>query len=160
VSDNEFVPDSNQQEPGGQLRARLEAALKDLKKRDDELAELKTEATKRSLDGLFSELGVPEKARGFYRGDPDKAAIEKWIEAHADVLRLPDRPPPEQEQAVRNLQRADGLGEDSSLPSEDAWREAAAAVAKTSPNRDPAALDKFFAAAGVRKGTLTPPQMD
>lgn len=158
-TDNEFVPDGSQQESGGQLRAKLEAALKDLKKRDEELETLKAEVSKKSLDAVFSELGVPEKARALYKGDVDKPAVEKWLADYADVLRLPTPVASEQEQQQRSIQRADSLGDDSGLPGEDAWREAAAKVAHTSPNKNPAALEEFFAAAGLRRGELTPPQM-
>lgn len=158
-TDNEFLPDGNQQESGGQLRKKLEETLNLLKKRDKEYEELQAEVSKKSLDAVFTELGVPEKARALYKGDVDKPAVEKWLADYADVLRLPTPAASEQEQLQRSVQRADSLGEDANLPSEDAWREEAAKVARTSPNRDPAALEKFLASAGLRRGELTPPQM-
>lgn len=159
-TENEFVPDGNQQqESGGSLRKTLEDALKRLHERDQELETLKAEMNKKSLDAVFSELGVPEKARAFYHGEADKAAIEKWVSDNADVLRLPTQAPPEQEQQMRAVQRADNVTNDFDSLGDEAWREAAEKVAHSSPTKNPAALDEFFRAAGLGKGSLIPPQI-
>lgn len=163
MTTDDFVPEGKAQpktESGGKLRDKLEAALKENKKRGELVAKLEAQLTSQKLATAMDAAGVPEKARAFYKGEPDAEAIKAWVEEHSDVLRLSDSPQAsEQEQGLRAVQRADGLGMDQDLPGQEAWAEAAAKVAKSSPTSNPDALNDLFTAAGLGRGSLTPPQL-
>jgi hypothetical protein len=40
------------------------------------------------MESVFTKLGVPEKVRKFYAGDPTEDAITQWVKDNADVFGL------------------------------------------------------------------------
>lgn len=59
-----------------------------VKQLQKELADAKAETAKRDMESVFSKLGVPEKVRKFYSGDPTEDAITQWVKDNADVFGL------------------------------------------------------------------------
>lgn len=87
-------PDEVQETPpagdqsGSALRkwAKQQADL--VKQLQKELADAKAETAKRDMESVFSKLGVPDKVRKFYSGDPTEDAITQWVKDNADVFGL------------------------------------------------------------------------
>lgn len=85
-----------------------------------DLAELKAQLALRDAGEVFSKLGVPDKVRKFYSGEPTEEAITQWVKDNADVFGLsPDGQdptvPPERKQLFDDLsgvQNAEQLGVD------------------------------------------------
>ncbi len=121
--DNEFLPDGEQstgQESDGKALRRFGT---EQKARADalanELAEIKAQLAKRDAEGIFAKLGVPEKVRKFYSGDPTEDAIAAWVKENADVFGIevdaaPTEQQTEQVQQLTNVQQASQLGTDRS----------------------------------------------
>lgn len=118
---NEFLPDGD--EPTGQESdgKALRRFGNEQKKRADELAqelaELKAQLAKRDAENIFTKLGVPEKVRKFYSGDPTEDAIAAWVKENADVFGIevdaaPTEEQTEQVQQLANVQQAAQLGAD------------------------------------------------
>lgn len=82
------APVATQEKPGAGLRKQLETALAEiaeLKKARDAATE---KATRFELDTVFTKLGVPEKVRTLYVGEPTEDAVTKWVTDYKDVFGL------------------------------------------------------------------------
>jgi hypothetical protein len=95
---NPFVldedPDEGQETPpandqsGSALRKWAKAQADMVKQLQKELADAKAENAKRDMESVFTKLGVPDKVRKFYAGDPTEDAITQWVKDNADVFGL------------------------------------------------------------------------
>lgn len=104
---NEVVPPTNDQS-GSALRKFANEQKKLFEQAAAELKELKTQLAKRDAESVFVKLGVPDKVRKFYSGDPTEEAITAWVKENADVFGLsPDGEdptvPPERKQQFDDL---------------------------------------------------------
>lgn len=96
----------------GKEQAKL---AEDLRK---ELELVKAQLATRAAADIFSKLGVPEKVRKFYSGDPTEDNIAAWVKENADVFGLETveaTQTEEQQQAhqeIAQTQQATQLGQD------------------------------------------------
>jgi hypothetical protein len=121
---NEFLGDGQDdsgenQESGKALRQFGRDQQARANKLEQELNELKVALAKRDAESIFSKLGVPEKVRKFYSGDPTEDAIKDWVKVNADVFGIEGEvaPTPEQTETqtqIAAVQQAQSLGEDRS----------------------------------------------
>lgn len=116
----EVTPPSTDQS-GSALRKFANEQKKLAEQYAQELKEIRTQLAKRDAESIFQELGVPEKVRKFYSGDPTKDAITQWVKDNADVFGLAgpngEDPtvPPERQQMFDDLsgvQDAQSAGQD------------------------------------------------
>lgn len=116
---NEVAPPANDQS-GSALRKFANEQKKLAEQYATELKEIRTQLAKRDAESIFTKLGVPEKVRKFYSGDPTEDAITAWVKENADVFGLsPDGEdptvPPERKQQFDDLsgvQNAQSMGMD------------------------------------------------
>lgn len=85
MGQEDFPDDTDVDKPSG-LRAQLEAALARAKAAETENATLKQQVGQVTVDSTFTKLGVPEKVRSLYNGEPTPEAIGKWVEDYKDVF--------------------------------------------------------------------------
>jgi hypothetical protein len=88
---NEFLADGQEdvtsgQESGTALRKFANEQKKLAEERAAELAELKAQFAKIQAGEIFTKLGVPDKVRKFYSGEPTEDAIKSWVTENADVF--------------------------------------------------------------------------
>lgn len=90
--DNEFLDDDGDvvDTATDQSGSALRKFGKEQKKRADELAkelaEIKAEFAKRKAGDIFAKLGISEKIRKFYSGDPDEDKIAEWWKENAELF--------------------------------------------------------------------------
>lgn len=134
--ENEFGGEGNETPPGESGSALRKYANDQKKLAEQALAELndlKAQLAKRDAESIFAKLGVPEKVRKFYSGDPTEDAITQWVKENADVFGIEptgENPTvdPEQQQRAADLGRvaeAAGFGQErASAMSREAMQEA------------------------------------
>jgi hypothetical protein len=85
------------QADGGALRKQLEAALKDKKALETQLAELSKQVRSSSVEKLFADAKADARGIKFYSGEPTKEALAEWLKGDGDVFATaPAAPPAEQ----------------------------------------------------------------
>lgn len=119
-NDDEFVDDasddSQQQKSGGGIRKQLEKVIADNAELKKALEAATAKATSFELSTVFAKLGVPEKIRTLYNGEPQEDAITKWVSDYKDVFGLePNVAEPGEETnevatALKGVQRASSVG--------------------------------------------------
>jgi hypothetical protein len=160
----ETPPNTND---GSALRKWAKAQADMVKQLQKELADTKAENAARAMADVFKELGVPDKVRKFYSGDPTKEAITQWVQENADVFGLagPDGEdptvPPERRQQFDDLSgvmSAQSLGQDKdgAVSREVLAQQRAELMAKK--NSGISDLDAALAAIGVPNSPLMAPQ--
>lgn len=131
-----------------------------------DLADLKAQLALRDASEVFSKLGVPDKVRKFYSGEPTEDAITQWVKDNADVFGLSpagEDPtvPPERKQMFDDLsgvQSAESLGidKDGSVSREVLASQRAALLSKKGSNLID--LDAALAQMGVPNTPTMAPQ--
>lgn len=121
LGDGQSEDEGTSQESGSALRQFGKEQKARADKLERELNEFKAQLAKVQAGEIFTKLGVPEKVRKFYSGDPTEDAISAWVKENADVFGLETDSPatqtPEQEQQRSDLaqvQQAQQLGQDRS----------------------------------------------
>lgn len=85
------------QTDGGALRKQLEAALKDKKALETQLADLSKQVRSSSVEKLFAEANADPRGMKFYSGEPTKDALEAWLKGDGDVFaKAPEAKPGDQ----------------------------------------------------------------
>ena len=131
-----------------------------------DLAELRATLAMRDAESVFKELGVPDKGRKFYSGEPTKDAITAWVKENADVFGLsPDGEDititPEKRQQFDDLSGVQaagnlGLDKDGAVSREVLAQQRADLLSK--PRSSLSDLDKVLANMGVPNTPLMAPQ--
>ena len=90
------MPDDfeNETTDGGALRKQLEAALKDKKALETQLAELSKQVRSSSVEKLFADAKANPRGVKFYDGEPTKEAVEEWLKGDGDVFATAPAAPP------------------------------------------------------------------
>lgn len=136
---NAFLDDDNDEDPAEQSGSALRKFGKDQKKRADELErqlnELRTALAKREAGDVFAELGINEKVRKFYNGEPTKDAITEWWKENADVFGVDPASgdptlTPEQQQTADDLSQLQDVNQLGQEKAEALGREALGQVRK------------------------------
>jgi len=86
--------DLEDQTDGGALRKQLEAALKDKKALETQLAELSKQVRSSSVERLFGEAKADPRGIKFYSGEPTKDAVAEWLKGDGDVFATAPAAPP------------------------------------------------------------------
>lgn len=92
--DNPFVDDDDpdgqppptNDQSGSALRKWAKEQQKLAKDFQAKVAELTAKLAQREASEVFTELGISEKVRKFYQGEPTKEAIKTWWTENADVF--------------------------------------------------------------------------
>lgn len=116
---NEFVDDGvdtdtadTGKSEGGGLRNQLKAALARVATLEKERNDAAARAAELEASSVFTRLGVPDKVRTLYKGDPTEEAITKWVTDYADVFGLDAdagaADDAEQKEAAEDLQKVQG----------------------------------------------------
>lgn len=159
-------PPANDQS-GSSLRkwAKQQADL--VKQLQKELADAKAETAKRDMENVFTKLGVPDKVRKFYSGDPTEDAITQWVKDNADVFGLTPEgggdvtETPERRQMFDDLSgvmsaQSMGMDKDGAVSREVLAQQRAELLGKK--NSGLSDLDAALAAMGVPNTPLMAPQ--
>lgn len=121
ISDDPDIPSENGQQSGSALRKFAEEQKQMVKQLQQQLAETQKQLASRAAAEVFTQLGINEKVRKFYTGDPTKEAIEAWWKENAEIFGVdpgvgqdPTLTDAQQEhqQAIDNVQRAAQIGQD------------------------------------------------
>lgn len=120
ISDDPDVPPVNDQS-GSALRKFAEEQKTLVKQLQQQLAETQKQLASRAAAEVFTSLGINEKVRKFYTGDPTKEAIEAWWKENAEIFGVdpgvgqdPTLTDAQQEHqaAIDNVQQAAQIGQD------------------------------------------------
>jgi hypothetical protein len=161
------TPPANEQS-GSQLRKFAKEQKELAAQYAKELADIKAQLALRDASAVFQKLGVPDKVRKFYSGDPTEDAITAWVKDNADVFGLagPDGEdptiPPERKQMFDDLsgvQSAESLGidKDGSVSRDVLAQQRAELLAKPRGSRI-SELDAALASMGVPNTPIMAPQ--
>lgn len=123
--DNQFITDDPDltvtDQSGSALRKFAEEQKNLVKQLQQQLAETQKQLASRAAADVFSSLGISEKVRKFYSGDPTKEAIESWWKENAEIFGVdpgvgqdPTLTDAQQEHqaAIDNVQTAAQIGQD------------------------------------------------
>jgi ferritin-like metal-binding protein YciE len=122
ISDDPDVPPVNDQS-GSALRKFAEDQKNLVKQLQQQLAETQKQLASRAAAEVFTTLGINEKVRKFYTGDPTKEAIEAWWKENAEVFGVDpgvgndptlNDAQQQHQQDIQNVQQAAQLGQDRS----------------------------------------------
>jgi|KBSSwiStaDraftv2_1062776.scaffolds.fasta_scaffold382359_2 hypothetical protein len=106
---------------GSALRKFAEEQKQMVKQLQQQLAEAQKMIATRNAADIFTKLGINDKVRKFYTGDPTEDAINAWWKENAEVFGVdpgvgqdPTLDPAQQEhqQAIDNVQQAALIGQD------------------------------------------------
>lgn len=142
------------------LRAALKKAAKQNTDTAKALEDLKQEQSKQKLTAVWDELGVPEKTRGLYNGDPEPDKVKAWVEEYREVFNIPTKSTDGgaegagEEHPLAQLQKLGNLGNDqeANLGQDAARKSGRELVQNTRPSRNPNALTEWLANEGFPSG--------
>lgn len=111
--DDEFnsLPEDKPKEDAGaamkELRKKYEAALRELRTRDAELAELNGRLAQSTLTDLFEKFSLPDEARDLYKetkGEPTEEALQAWVTKYGKLFGVEAAPETPETAAKRQAQ--------------------------------------------------------
>lgn len=144
-----------------QLRAKLKSLSKDLKARNDQIAQFEAAQAKQAVTTVWDELGVPQPIRDFYRGEAQADDIKAWWETSKGFFNIQQsdaqsQAEPEGRQELAAVQKAASLGHDQSngTLNVDALRSSADELLKSRPSTNKNALADWLNANGFRTGAV------
>jgi hypothetical protein len=126
--ENEFLPSDPDavvppNESGSALRKFAEEQKQLVKQLQAQLAEVNKQLASRTTADVFAKLGVSEKVRKFYTGEPTEEAISQWWKENAEVFGVDpgvgqdptlDDAQQEHQRAIDAVQQATQIGQDRS----------------------------------------------
>jgi hypothetical protein len=125
--DNQFVSDdpdlsvADNSQSGSALRKFAEEQKTLVKQLQQQLAETQKQLASRAANDVFTKLGISEKVRKFYAGDPTEEAISQWWKENAEVFGVDpgvgqdptlNDAQQQHQQAIDNVQQAAQIGQD------------------------------------------------
>lgn len=146
------------------LRKQLDSLGKQLKEAKTTIQSFETEKVKASLEGTWKDLGVPEMLREDYHGEQNADAVKAWWEARKQFYNVTEQASTEvtqqaaqQAQDLQSVTQAGSLGQDQAGNlSLDAFKQKAAELARTSPSKNPHALEDLLNSFGMKSGLDVP----
>lgn len=144
------------------LRKQLQSLGKQLKDAKTTIESFETEKVKTALASTWTDLGVPEVLREDYHGEQTADAVKAWWEARKGFYNIPAEQTTEQtqqaSQQTQDLQavaQAGNLGRDQpGNTSLDAFKQKAAELARSSPSKNPHALNDLLNEFGLKAGPM------
>jgi cytochrome c556 len=144
------------------LRKQLRELGKQLKDAKTSIESFEAEKVKTSLNGTWTELGVPEVLREDYHGEQTPEAVKTWWEARKGFFNLTDTSTTaETEESRQNTQdlqavaHAGNIGRDQpGNTSLDAFKLKAAELSRSSPSKNPHALNDLLNEFGMKAGPM------
>lgn len=125
--DNQFITDdpdlsvTDNSQSGSALRKFAEEQKTLVKQLQQQLADTQKQLASRAANDVFTKLGISEKVRKFYSGDPTEEAISSWWKENAEVFGVDpgvgqdptlDSAQQEHQRAIDNVQQAANVGQD------------------------------------------------